>query len=50
LQERLQHVICSWLDALEPHHRLTREMLAYKLEPGHIHLQALGVMRISRTV
>ncbi len=25
-------------------------MLVYKLEPGHIHLQALGIMRISRTV
>jgi hypothetical protein len=25
-------------------------MLAYKLEPGHLHLQALGIMRISRTV
>ena len=50
LQERLYLVICSWLDALAPHRRLTREMLAYKLEPGHIHLQALGIMRISRTV
>ena len=25
-------------------------MLAYKLEPGHVHLQALGITRISRTV
>lgn len=50
LQERLHQVICSWLDALAPHRRLTREMLAYKLEPGHVHLQALGIMRISRTV
>jgi len=50
LQERLQHVIQAWLDALAPHRRLTREMLAYKLEPGHIHLQGLGIMRISRTV
>ena len=50
LQERLQQVICDWLDALAPHRRLTREMLAYKLEPGHVHLQALGIMRISRTV
>jgi AcrR family transcriptional regulator len=48
--ERLQQVIVSWLDALAPHRRLTREMLAYKFEFGHIHLQALGVMRISRTV
>jgi ubiquinone biosynthesis protein COQ9 len=50
LQERLHLVICSWLDALAPHRRLTREMLAYKLEPGHVHLQVLGIMRISRTV
>jgi AcrR family transcriptional regulator len=50
LQERLHQVISRWLDALSPHRRLTREMLAYKLEPGHVHLQALGIMRISRTV
>ena len=50
LYERLQQVVTSWLDALEPHHRLTREMLAYKFEFGHIHLQVLGIMRISRTV
>jgi AcrR family transcriptional regulator len=50
LHERLQQVITSWLDALAPHHRLTREMLAYKFEFGHIHLQALGIMRVSRTV
>ena len=50
LQARLQQVICDWLDALAPHRRLTREMLAYKLEPGHVHLQALGIMRVSRTV
>jgi ubiquinone biosynthesis protein COQ9 len=49
-RERLRQVILAWLDALAPHRRLTREMLAYKLEPGHLHLQALGVMRISRTV
>jgi AcrR family transcriptional regulator len=47
---RLRQVIMYWFDALEPHHRISREMLCYKLEPGHIHLQALGVMRISRTV
>ena len=48
--ERLQQVICDWLDALAPHRRLTRGMLACKLEPGHVHLQALGILRISRTV
>lgn len=50
LPERLHHVISSWLDALAPHRRLSRQMLAYKLEFGHVHLQALGLMRISRTV
>jgi AcrR family transcriptional regulator len=50
LYERLLQVIVNWLDALAPHHRLTREMLAYKFEFGHIHLQTLGIMRISRTV
>jgi ubiquinone biosynthesis protein COQ9 len=48
--ERLQRLIMTWLDALAPHRRLTREMLAYKLEPGHVHLQAQGILRISRTV
>jgi AcrR family transcriptional regulator len=50
LHARLHQVISCWLDALSSHRRLTREMLAYKLEPGHVHLQALGIMRISRTV
>ena len=50
LNERLRQVIVRWLDALAPHHRLTREMLAYKFEFGHIHLQVLGTLRISRTV
>ena len=43
-------VIMAWLDALRPHRQLTRSMLGYKLEPGHLHLQALGIQRISRTV
>ena len=49
-RERLVYIIMTWLHALEPHRRLTRQMLAYKFEFGHIHLQALGLMRISRTV
>lgn len=47
---RLHHVIMHWFDALSPHRAVTRQMLAYKLEFGHIHLQALGITRISRTV
>jgi len=48
--QRLHHALFAWLDALAPHRRLTAEMLRYKLHPEHLHLQALGVTRISRTV
>lgn len=48
--ERIERVLMMWLDTLAPHRRLTRQMLMYKLEPGHVHLQILGLMRISRTV
>ncbi len=50
INQRLHLIITSWLDALLPHHRLTREMLYYKCEPGHIHLQLSAIQRISRTV
>lgn len=50
VRERLQRAIFAWLDALAPHRRLTAQMLRYKLQPEHIHLQALGLTRISRTV
>lgn len=49
-RERLHRSIMSWFNALSEHRHVTAEMLLYKLEFGHIHLQALGVMRISRTV
>lgn len=48
--QRLNLAMQAWLDTLSSHHKLTGEMLLYKLEPGHIHLQAAGVLRISRTV
>jgi ubiquinone biosynthesis protein COQ9 len=48
--DRLERVIMIWFDQLARHHRLTRQMLAYKLEFGHIHLQLQGITRISRTV
>ncbi len=50
VRERLHSVMMTWFAALASHRRITGEMLLYKLEFGHIHLQALGVMRISRTV
>lgn len=49
-RERLHAAMFAWLDALAPHRRLTAEMLRYKLQPEHLHLQALGVTRVSRTV
>ncbi|NRQ41396.1 TetR/AcrR family transcriptional regulator [Rheinheimera sp. YQF-2] len=47
---RLQQAIQHWLAALAPYHKLSSQMLLYKLEPGHIHLQFGGILRISRTV
>lgn len=48
--QRLHRALFAWFDALAPHRRITSEMLRYRLHPEHVHLQALGVMRISRTV
>jgi AcrR family transcriptional regulator len=50
VRERLHRAIFAWFDALAPHRRLTAQMLRYKLQPEHLHLQALGLTRISRTV
>jgi len=50
VRDRLQRTIMAWFDALAPHRGLSVEMLRYKLQPDHLHLQIQGVMRISRTV
>ncbi|WP_455220781.1 hypothetical protein [Kaarinaea lacus] len=50
MRQRLQTAIMTWLDSLAPHRIIVRQMLKYKLEFGHIHLQVLGLMHISRTV
>lgn len=50
VRDRVFKAIMAWLDALAPHRRLAREMLGYKLHPEHLHLQARGIARISRTV
>lgn len=49
-KERIERVILAWLEGLLPYRELTGQMLLYKLEPGHVHLQVGGVLRISRTV
>jgi hypothetical protein len=40
----------TWLGALYPYRKTTRQMIFGKLEPGHIHIQIPGLIRISRTV
>jgi AcrR family transcriptional regulator len=49
-RERLQHAYTEWLETLAPHRRLTREMLGYRLQPEHVHLQVKGTLRVSDTV
>jgi AcrR family transcriptional regulator len=49
-RQRLHHAYTEWLATLAPHRRITREMIGYRLQPEHVHLQARGVMRISDTV
>lgn len=47
---RLHRLIMAWLMALASHRRVTRQMICGKFEPGHIHYQYAGLLRVSRTV
>ncbi len=47
---RLETVMMSWMEALADHHKTTREMILGRLEPGHLHIQLAGLLRVSRTV
>lgn len=49
-RQRLHRLIMTWLNALAPHRRVTRQMIYGKLEPGHFHVQIPGLLRVSRTV
>jgi ubiquinone biosynthesis protein COQ9 len=49
-RERLHRLLMAWLAALAPHRRVTRQMIAGKLEFGHLHYQWAGLLRVSRTV
>ncbi|HZV98367.1 MAG TPA: TetR/AcrR family transcriptional regulator [Methylophilaceae bacterium] len=49
-RQRLHRLIMTWLGTLASHRKVTRQMIYGKLEPGHIHIQIPGLMRISRTV
>ena len=49
-RQRLHRLIMTWLGAFYPYRKTTRQMICGKLEPGHVHIQIPGLMRISRTV
>lgn len=49
-RQRLHRLVMAWLGALAPHRRVARQMILGKLEPGHIHYQFSGLLRVSRTV
>jgi AcrR family transcriptional regulator len=47
---RIAGAVFAWLDVLAPHRRVARQVLLGKLYPGHPHLVAGAVVRLSRTV
>ncbi len=49
-RERFERTLMTWFAALASHRRVTREMIFNKLEPGHVHYQVNGLLRVSRTV
>lgn len=49
-RDRLRKAIMTWLNALAPFRHTVIDIFKYKLEPGHIHFQVLGALRVSRTV
>lgn len=49
-RERIRRLIMTWLAALSVNRKVTRQMIYGKLEPGHLHIQIPGLMRVSRTV
>lgn len=50
MRERLARTLMAWLRTLAGHRRVTRQMILNKLEPGHVHYQVAGLLRVSRTV
>lgn len=49
-RERIHRLLMTWFAALAAYKKVTRQMIVNKLEPGHIHYQISGILRISRTV
>ncbi len=49
-RERIEQAMLAWFAALDGRRRTLRQMLAYKLTPSHLHLQAGLVVATSRRV
>lgn len=49
-QQKFHHLMMAWLEPLAINHKVTRQMILNKLEPGHLHIQIPALLRISRTV
>ena len=49
-EQRLESCLLAWLGSLAAHRSVTGQMLLYKLELGHVHLQVGALLRVSRTV
>ena len=49
-QQKFHNLLMTWLDSLAINHKVTRQMILNKLEPGHLHIQIPALLRISRTV
>lgn len=49
-RDRIHRLVMAYVERLGGHRRVTREMIAHKLEFGHFHVQLPAILRISRTV
>lgn len=47
---RIHTLITTWFNTLAEHRKTARGIILGKFEPGHLHIQIPGLMRISRTV
>lgn len=50
MRARLHRLIMTWLDALAPHRRVTRQMILGALSPGRLPTQLWNARRVRRTV
>lgn len=49
-REKILRSVFAWLRTFDGRRRVLREMIAVRLEPGHLHIQIPSLIRLSRTV